>query len=343
MVFNVSDYLSVEYLFIGALVVVIIAVIVLTVMERRLNKKVVVKKQEAETYFQKRIIETKDMESKPQRFILNLDNTAREFFAEKFGADKNAKYSSLIPFFNDKGNKNAAIFAERMQEALYAGDSLDKRKLDFLFRSLNSMILAEGERKVDPAAIENTKPDVAQPQLPQPQPDARKNIEEEKMKKEEALQRWASMKDRMKPLPDMKRPVVARREPPKQEVIVSKKIVQYLLLGRSRRLNFGVLKRKLMENRFTEEEVDNAIDYIKAVDAKKGSVDASGIALDAAAKVKSSLVYRREQGGADHPIVSVGFPKGEKKVYGQIRSLDDMDRLRKRIADRKERLVREID
>jgi len=151
------------------------------------------------------------------------------------------------------------------------------------------------------------------------------------------LKQTPGKKEKLKPLPKIKRRGFfsgffgERNEPEKKKVVVSKKIVQYLVHGRVRGLGFGVLKRRLMENKFGVEEINRAIVYVRASEAKRALPDVSIMALDSLARVKRDSIYREK----NKAIEKVGYPRSEKKFYAHIESIDDLDRVKKKIQERR--------
>jgi hypothetical protein len=142
-------------IFLVALVLVVLAIIVLTVIEKGLNKKVIVKRKEEQTYYQRKISGVDEQKGDPNVFLTSVDEIAREFFTEKFGVDGNLKYSQLIGEFEKKGNMNAVSFCEGIQEIYYGGGSINNEKLNFLYNTLNTFIEED-------AVMSKQKPKVTQ-------------------------------------------------------------------------------------------------------------------------------------------------------------------------------------
>jgi uncharacterized protein Smg (DUF494 family) len=148
MVLEKSVFFTPWMIFLFAIFIVGAAIIALTVVEKRLNKKLVQKKQEENSYVN-RIRKTLQMEKNPQQSIFVIDEIAREFIAETFQIDPATKYSGLIEEFKKKNNEEAVRFCERMQEALYSGEKLDDKRIEFLSGNLVFLINNEEKKEAE--------------------------------------------------------------------------------------------------------------------------------------------------------------------------------------------------
>lgn len=263
MAINVSLLLSPWALFFGILILVVLAIIGLTIVERKLNRKVLKKKEET-TFYQKKLAMIKSEENSPKEFLISLDALARDFFAQRFGIDRNAKYSNLIEEFKQQENTSAMRFCQRIQETFYAGEHLEPSELDLLARNLEHMI-GEGITPVVKKEKKETK-----------------NIE--------------------KP--------------------INKTIVKYLAEGTKRGFSVPVLKQKLLESGFNENDVDRAVEHLNLhLEEEEETFEPR----------ESEIIQEKVNTGEALPNKGEDNPK--------IKSVDDMDRLRKKIRSRGAGLV----
>ncbi len=140
----ILSFLTPGIIFLGTLFIVVVAIILLAAIERRLNRKIIKKKIEKENYFKLRLENLEELKSNPEKFIISLNELARDIFAEKFKIDRDAKYSDLFAILK-KQSGEAAIFCRKMQEALYAGDKLDEKKLEILFSYVKDIAYSKPE------------------------------------------------------------------------------------------------------------------------------------------------------------------------------------------------------
>jgi len=148
MAASVSSFFTPGVVFLMALVVAVAAIVVLIFVERRLSKKVNVKKEAEETYFQ-REIRTVRAQQDPKKSLTELDRVARDFFEEKHGVSKDVSYSDLLISFQKSGKDQVVDFCKGMQEILYSGEKLNEKKLKHLQKSLETFIEGEiAERKL---------------------------------------------------------------------------------------------------------------------------------------------------------------------------------------------------
>lgn len=148
MVLGISILLTPWVVFLAAILLVGIAIVVLTIIERRLNRRLVLRKQEEESSIDKKLRYLPRIEEDPKKFLKYLDEIAREFFEEHFQIGSREKYSDLIGLFEERKEPHIAKFCSNMQEVLYSGERLDKEKLEFLSRNLK--FLVGRERKIRP-------------------------------------------------------------------------------------------------------------------------------------------------------------------------------------------------
>ena len=144
---NTSSFLTPWTIFLISLIIVIGAIIILTVIERKLNKRILRKKEEEENFLQKSINVLKQTPLRPDKFLFSIDNISREFFEERYKINKNSKYSDLIVFFKKNKDIVTMRFCERMQEFLYGGEELNPQKLSLLLNNLEFLINSEKRRE----------------------------------------------------------------------------------------------------------------------------------------------------------------------------------------------------
>ena len=149
MVLEASSFLTPWTIFIGALIVVVTAIIVLTLVERGLSRRINEKKVEEETYFQRRAGSLKSMNGDTKLLLNSIDGLAREFFADRFGVNRNAEYSELFLEFQKMGRKDIVDFCENIQEALYSGEIVSEKKLQPLIGELEFLIRDEAKERAE--------------------------------------------------------------------------------------------------------------------------------------------------------------------------------------------------
>ncbi|MBI2452391.1 hypothetical protein HYV50_04935 [Candidatus Pacearchaeota archaeon] len=258
---EVNAILTPGAIFLGALIVVLIAIITLTMIERKLSKRIGLKKEEQENFFKIQIEYIKNIQH-PQQFLFSLDDLARQFFTEKFGIEKQMKYSDMIEKLQDK---RAVEFCERMQEALYSGETLDRDKLNYLLENIESMIEEEEKKK------EAIKPKIEIPQRAEQKGElnydiVRYLVEGKKLgvKTElliEKLIKKGLNKDEIIRAVDYVNSI-------KKEPSVNFSILRYLDEGRRKGIGIELLKEKLIDGGFDKNEVEKAIQYLGVVELK---------------------------------------------------------------------------
>lgn len=313
MALNIS-IISVPWtVFIIVLVLVVGAIIALTVVEVKLRKRANSKKQAEETYYQRKLSATKALEGDPNSFLISLDKTAREFFSEMLELGKMGRYSELIENFRKKGMTREAEFSGRMQEALYSGEEISKERMHLLFGQMASFILSK-EKEV-------TEKGKQQKAVQQPRP----NQGDNRIKEEE----------------------------------LNSRILQYYREGKNRGFETSLLTEKLLSAGFEEEAVKNVLAYFEQEMRKPRIAPQTEKRIltrfhnqkrEHRDLVKQGMKEKDEIHNAEiieivpykeevAPKKKVNYPQEEPEEYKRIGSLDNLDRLKDKIASRKKGVV----
>lgn len=314
MALNFSIFAIPLPIFLTALVLVVAAIVVLTIVEVRVRKRARAKKEMQETYYQRKLSATIALQSDPESFLISLDKVAREFFSEELGMQRTGKYSELIRGLNQKQKLAEQAFCQRMQEALYSGETLDQRHLLSLFDELKSFIARKEGRVVGGGKRHSQEPVQKTNQSP----------EEQKL---------------------------------------NQTILKYMREGRRRGFTTEALKARLLSSGFKEMEIKEVIDCLdgsgKLSDEKKKlphPTEKRILTRFSSSKEKDYHVIKEGVGEKDElgraeiieivpykseevPKKKVNYPEKEPESYKKIGSLDDLDRVKKKINDRKKGVI----
>ncbi|MBU1988238.1 MAG: hypothetical protein KKD94_02045 [Nanoarchaeota archaeon] len=132
MALNISILLLPWPIFLTVLILIVSAIIVLTLVKRKLDGEVILKREEEETYFQRKLQSVLALRENPSKFLIAIDDVAREFFGDKFDIS-GVRYSDILEQMKQEDNGAAVKFCEVMQEVLYSGTELRRERIDFLF------------------------------------------------------------------------------------------------------------------------------------------------------------------------------------------------------------------
>jgi len=386
MALNVSLWVVPWPVFFVALILIVAAIIALTVIERVLHRKVVLKKEEADTYFRRRLEEVKSLRGNPLKFVAGMDDVAREFFRQEYQVT-NARYSDLVGKFRKEGDGGTVKFCEIMQEALYSGEGISKDMLSFLFNRLSYLI-----REREKVRIKEFRP----------MPVATvKSVQEKKVVKEAVMQEVKEKKVEVGPAKPITRaePVkpTMRTVPAKSIVTrkpgpdVNRNVLKYLNEGLKRGFNIDSLTEKLLMAGFSQNNIEIAIRHVnvpirreviakpklvapvEVIDVKsrpkggrqqdKGELHKTSEGkriltsffkpknkdLDA---IKKEVEARDSIGKAEVievvpyenenvKIKKKKYPKKEPKSYESIENLDDFERVRSKIKQRRQSVTAE--
>ncbi|MBU0760263.1 MAG: hypothetical protein KJ600_00515 [Nanoarchaeota archaeon] len=135
MALNISILLLPWPIFLTVLILIVSAIIVLTLVKRKLDGEVILKREEEETYFQRKLQSVLALRENPSKFLIAIDDVAREFFGDKFDIS-GVRYSDILEQMKQEDNGAAVKFCEVMQEVLYSGTELRRERIDFLFEKL---------------------------------------------------------------------------------------------------------------------------------------------------------------------------------------------------------------
>lgn len=153
---NLNFFLSPWTVFFVALIIIIVMLIFLTLLERKLKKRISIKREE-QSIFQKKLNALKSADTEPNKFLVEIDELARDFLSQHYKVDRTAKYSELAKLFKKQGNIGAAQFCERIQESFYSGEQPTKEKLEFLSRNLEFLIVEHNKIKETEGSLEKEK------------------------------------------------------------------------------------------------------------------------------------------------------------------------------------------
>lgn len=302
MALNISIFSVPMLIFLVAVVVIVAAIIALTVIERRLGKKAREKKEYEETYYQKKLSAIMALQSDQDGFLIALDKVVREFFSEELGYKTMGRYTQLIKDLNQRQKAKEAKFCERMQEALYSGERVDIKLLIALHSEIRAFVLQK-ERAVAPEQA------------------ATKN----------------------------------------QGSAINQNIMMYLQEGMNRGYNLQQLREKLVKAGLDEHEVDKGIIHIQQQKPRMEQntekriltnfLNPKGKDLDI---IKKGVEEKDEIGKAEiievishkekpietqSPPKRVEYPKEEPEEYKKIGSLNDLERIKRKIETRKEGIL----
>lgn len=121
-------------------IVVVTVIVVLTLVEKFLDRKIRRKTEEEQSFFREKIDYLKSEESKPEQFLVDLNQIVLEVFKEALELPNDTTYDEAIRLFRERGNIKAVRFANKIQTFLYSGEKIDNAKLDSLLRELTDLI-----------------------------------------------------------------------------------------------------------------------------------------------------------------------------------------------------------
>lgn len=288
-----------------AFVLVAAAIAALTIIEIRLGRKVKARKEYEETYYQSRLSTVMALKSDPDAFLIALDKVVREFFSESLGLQKMARYSELVSKLEQAQRMKSAAFCREMEEALYSGEKIGSEDLLKLYSGLKTFVLQKEKHVVASRA----------PQRP----------------------------------------------PQVSEESVNANILKYVVEGRKRGFNFDSLNEKLVTAGFDKGEIARVISRVKQKEAlrnekpripantekailtnffnpkskdldliKQGIEDKDELGR---AEIIEIVPYKKEEIAKKK---TVKYPEKEPRSYGQIGSLDDLDRVKEKIKERRQ-------
>ena len=131
---------NIGYILGGFVVIVSIFLIVLAVIEKKLLIKLLRGRYTPnEQYITK--ISKLDI-NKPNLALKELDKIAKLFFRDAFHINGNPEYSELASIFYKKNNRKAKEFCESMTRLLYAKETISKKEIQDLARSIAEIVAA---------------------------------------------------------------------------------------------------------------------------------------------------------------------------------------------------------
>ncbi|MGD9276432.1 MAG: hypothetical protein PVJ67_04620 [Candidatus Pacearchaeota archaeon] len=137
-----------------AIVLIIIILIILMVIEKKLQKKIISRKDKNSIY----LAEVSNLKGKtPQETLKKIDFFAREFFKQKFGIKKSLGYSELKNLFTKQQNKKPSDFCNEMNDLLYSGKepggSINQKLITLLADIIKENPISAGEISKEPNPI----------------------------------------------------------------------------------------------------------------------------------------------------------------------------------------------
>lgn len=356
MALNITFFFVPLPLFLGALILIVGTIIALTLIERRLHRQVVRRREAEETYFGGRLESTRQYSQDPVKFVTALDDVAREFFEENYGL-KGMRYTEMIEVFRKAGNGNLVKFCETMQEALYSGEGLKGETLKFLYERMRFLI---DERERQRLAYLNP------PRTPAPTVQQAAPAQQAKMLSEtvEVTEPIKPAVEQTKVVTQISRPVEMKVEQPpvrtKPSMQVNPNIVKYLQEGFKREFSYEQLKEQLIKGGFREEDIDTAYASLgmSAPALPKDEHHGKMMRLAQFFHPRAKEIETIKQEVAE-PVAKTNtpevvpyvaekldvkkkeYPKKEPKSYQYIRSVDDMDRIKKKIDETKQKMKSE--
>lgn len=300
MALNISLLVVPWPVFLIALIIIVTSIIILTVIEIKLGKKAKEKKTVEETYYQRKLSNVLALKSDASSFLSALDKVSREFFSEDLGRAVIGRNVELIEELKKRGKGKGAAFCEKMQEALYSGEKIDNSLLASLFNEMKSFV-SEKERMTVQLEKEQT---------------VKENYE--------------------------------------QKAELNKHILEYITEGLNRGFDLNSLEKKLIGSGFDEAAVLDVVSHMsqkqKVEQTEKKMVtkffNPSNKEMEV---IKRSIVEKDEVGRGEIIEVvpykeeqvkkkEVKYPEKEPESYKNIEGLDDLRRVKEKIAMRKSNL-----
>lgn len=109
------------------LIISIIAIasilIILIIIDKKLYRKIIQGSNSRNIFYLEKIENIKNTGAK--NTLTSLDQIARNFFAEAFGAKNTEDYSKLEKFFKQKNNLESAEFCKLMNHSLYSKEKIN--------------------------------------------------------------------------------------------------------------------------------------------------------------------------------------------------------------------------
>jgi hypothetical protein len=107
-----------------------IIIIVLHVLEKKLEKRIISRKYDRNTYYQRKLLQLKESKENLDKKIDKLGEISRDFFKEAFNLPYSLEYFELIREFKKQGKNNCIAFSRLMIELSYTGKKIKQE--DFL-------------------------------------------------------------------------------------------------------------------------------------------------------------------------------------------------------------------
>lgn len=109
-----------------SIIIIAAVLIILIIIEKKLYRKINRSCNRRNTFYVKRIENTKKTNTK--NTLTQIDQIAKDFFAEAFGTKNTEDYSKLEDFFKQRNNLEIAEFCKLMNLALYSGEGITKKE-----------------------------------------------------------------------------------------------------------------------------------------------------------------------------------------------------------------------
>ena len=348
-IFQSPQFITPWTIFLIALIFVVGAIIILTIVERKLNKRISQKKVNEDNIFSRKINLLRTNKSNPELMLTSIDILARDYFEKRYKINKNLKYSSLSEYFKKNNDSSAIRFCEKMQEALYAGEELNPDFVNSLLNNLDFLINSENREK---DLIEKNKSDAPQNSflnifkgnidIPSNSVTLQSGISNRHSQTKGSTingnvyseiipRKGKSITEEKTPvistIPDIKtikyENIVILTPEEERNVF---RIKNYLKEGLDRGFTINLLKQKLLESKFNDKEVNEAVKRIRNEFANKKEPGQN----EAPIRVKPIIIpYIKEQ------IKTKIVNTNNQNAYNNIRSLDNYNRIKDKINQKR--------
>ncbi len=307
MALNVSIFTIPLPIFLAALVLMVIAIVVLTFVEIKLGKKAKAKKDYEETYYQRKLSAVAALQSDSNGFVIALDKVVREFFSEEIGMRSMGKYAQLIEELNRKQRFKESAFCQKMQEALYSGEKLDQRVLQSLHSEMMFFVLRKERREIKQAMVQGAPQQATSQNKEELNPNILRYMKE-------GLERGFEMSE-------LRNKLLASGFDEMEVVRVER-----LLNGTVNEIRMQEnTEKRILTNFFNPKNKDLEI-------IKKGVEEKDEIGR---AEIIEIVPYKKEE----LPKREIKYPEEEPETYKQIGSLDDLERVKRKIDSRREGVI----
>ncbi len=151
MVLEVFSSLGAGVIIIGIILVVLIAtILILSLTHRKLQKKLVVHKTQAQKFqkFYGELEELRDSKEAPTEVFKKFDKYVKQALTQKFQLPERVDYSSMKKMFTKLEKNHLAQFCDQMLLIMYSGDDIDKQKLDGLIKNFEQIVREERLRPI---------------------------------------------------------------------------------------------------------------------------------------------------------------------------------------------------